>query len=431
MYGQCVQPNGHVQKRIQDLVRLSLTLRDERKMARFIDAYIEDTAFVRTDVYQRELIAPAAVLESTGQPNPFVEPFGVRIEARAPVGKVAVLLPKNGLGLTMCKSIAAAYLMGNDTIVHLPRQLSTSGEIYRRILREHLPGLEFAPRQQSPREFLLNCLRRPDVTAVVIYGDDGWIDGYWSLAKETLTKVIFEGPGNDPLIVFPDADVTAAVGGAVRCGLNNGGQSCSALERFFVHTAIEKEFTEGLVEDLKQLRLGSPTEPGVNLGPIASSRVFRRIQEQVEEAVTLGARLILGGQAMRSDFRDLPIYQPTVLTNCRTEMAVVRDETFGPVFPIITFDDVESLRSMVGDTKYGLNASVYGTCPPEFAQYLESSHRNVYYDSTCVDPQNRMSRVLDGGYKRSGIIWEQKGNHYVQREGKRYLVKELSVPNTL
>ncbi|NJM76939.1 MAG: aldehyde dehydrogenase [Acaryochloridaceae cyanobacterium RU_4_10] len=109
------------------------------------------------------------------------------------------------------------------------------------------------------------------------------------------------------MIVLPDADLEAAVEGAVTCGLNNGGQSCSALERFFVHHTIADEFTYLLLKRLDQLKLGSPDDPEVDIGPIASLNLARRIQRQIEDAVARGARLLKGGAIVEGIFQGLPI----------------------------------------------------------------------------------------------------------------------------
>jgi acyl-CoA reductase-like NAD-dependent aldehyde dehydrogenase len=400
-----------------DLLELINRLKEIEIHSPFVDAYLQDTAFTRREIYRREVLTPIKLLEVILNSNP---------EKRHPLGKVAVVVPKNALGIPMAKAVAASHLVGNETLLRLPRQLSRAEPIYRNILSESLQGIEFAPPTQSARDFLIDCLKDPEIKAIVVYGDEVWIDEYYPLAQQTQTKFIFEGPGNDPLIILPDADLDAAVEGAVTCGLNNGGQSCSALERFFVHRSIAEEFTHRLLKRLDQLKLGTPEDLEVDIGPISSLNLVRRIQRQIKNAVDQGAKLLKGGAMAEGLFQGLPILEPTVLSRCTPQMSVVCDETFGPVFPLLWFDETDLLIAMADDTRYGLNASVYGTCPPELKFYLEKTHRNVFFNSTAVSPENRSQLWIDGGYKRSGFIWEQTAQGYTQREGRRYLTQELS-----
>ena len=319
--------------------------------------------------------------------------------------------------------------MGNHTIVKMPRQLSKLSPVFEELILANLPEVTIAPMEESSATFLRRCILDPTIDAVVIYGDDRWIDQYKSLAKHTGTKVIFEGPGNDPIIVFPDADLEAAVDGAIRCGLNNGGQSCSALERFYIHESIYTDFVDLLVEQLKSVKHGEPQEAGVTLGPIYSHNVLGKIRNQIDDAVANGAQLKLGGEIYEGRTTGMGIVTPTVLTNCKNEMPVVCEETFGPVFPLVSFgDDLEDLLQKVDNTRYGLNASAYGTCPKKVCDYLEHSHRNVYYNSTSVCLENGPSRILDGGFKRSAFVWEWDGFNFIHREGRRLLMEELSTP---
>jgi acyl-CoA reductase-like NAD-dependent aldehyde dehydrogenase len=412
------KPESTFYERRQNLLRVAEKLLDPTFRERLIEAYIADTAFLRADVIKREIITPAKLLSLPC-------PWGPELELRNPLGKVAVMVPKNSLGLTLAKAIASSYLTGNRTVVRLPSQLKLTAPIYRELLESELDHIEFAPVAQSGKEFLQAAFRNPEINAVVIYGDDAWIDPYFEMAKANGTKLLFEGPGNDPLIVMPDADVGAAVAGAIRGGLNNGGQSCSAFERFFVHESISEKFTQELIQQLRALTIGSPELTSSRVGPISSSAVFRRIIDQIHSAVAQGAHLEFGGTVVAGVYKNLPTLTPAVLSRCHAKMGIVSDETFGPVFPILTFSDFADLLPALDDTKYGLNAAVYGTCSPPLEHYLESNHRNVYYNSTPIDEENIESRIVDGGYRRSGFVWEQRET-YTVREGRRRLTNELS-----
>ncbi len=393
--------------------------------AAFVDAYIRDTGFTWREVWAREIATPARLLRLQAEQT-------AGETGRLPVGQVAVMMPKNSLGLTLAKAVASAYLAGNTTVVYLPRQLTASAPLYASLLREQLGSTQVRiAHGDAGARFLEMQLAQPACAAVVIYGDDTWIETYVPLARAHGKKLIFEGPGNDPLIVWPGADLDQAVDGAVRGGLNNGGQSCSALERFFVHVELYEDFTRRLIDRLAALRLGSPFDPATAVGPLASPRVWGRLHAQLRASVARGARVRWGGSSLFEPVTGRPLLQPAVLTGCRPDMPVVRDETFGPVFPLLAFAEADGLLAALDATAYGLNTAAHGPLPPAVQDYLLATHRNVYWDSTAVCPHNLPTRLTDGGYRRSGLLWDfwpGADPRDAPRSGRRHLFTELSHP---
>ena len=140
-----------------------------------------------------------------------------------------------------------------------------------------------------------------------------------------------------------------------------------------------------------------------------------------------GAELITGGKEVFLAGTGRSAFLPTVILNCQVDMKIVLEENFGPVFPIISFSAEPELLEKLDATTYGLNASIYGSCSEEIADYLDKSHRNVYFNSTVTSGCNRESRILDGGFKNSGLIWEWRDGKFLQTEGRRLLLKELSI----
>ncbi|NJM76940.1 MAG: hypothetical protein HC852_15565 [Acaryochloridaceae cyanobacterium RU_4_10] len=166
-----------------DLLELIDRLKGLEIHSPFVDAYLQDTAFTRKEIYRREVLTPIKLLEVI---------LNSKVEKRHPLGKVAIVVPKNALGIPMAKAVAASHLMGNETILRLPRQLSRAEPIYRNLLGESLKGIEFAPPTQSAKDFLIQCLKAPDIQAIVVYGDEVWIDEYYPLAQQTQTKFILK-----------------------------------------------------------------------------------------------------------------------------------------------------------------------------------------------------------------------------------------------
>jgi len=408
------------QHRNENLHQLAQKLKSENFTSRFVPAYIHDTAFTHKAVFGREIEVPSKLLTLDRSEENL-------LKDRFPLGKIAVLIPKNSIGLTLAKAIASSYQMGNETIVYFPSSLKETAPIYGDLLAETLDHMTIVNGGISSAAFMRQCLKDPEVKAIVIYGDDSWIDVYRPLAEETGTKIIFEGPGNDPMIVFPDANMNSAALGAIEGGLNNGGQSCSALERYFVHESCYASFAEELTRLLKTLKIGSPTDAQTDIGPVGSKVIFSRMNKQIAESLEMGAVSIYGGNTYTESSTDLPLLEPTVLLQCDITMPIVKDETFGPVFPLIPFSSEEDLLNKLDQTKYGLNASSYGSTPERIREYLERTHRNVYYNSNAASACNLPSRLMDGGFKRSGLIWDFSAEE-TERTGRRILTLELSKP---
>jgi acyl-CoA reductase-like NAD-dependent aldehyde dehydrogenase len=181
--------------RREKIQSLAFSLTQEPFRSEFIDAYVNDTAFARKAVEGREIVVPKKLLLLQREEESI-------LTERTPLGTVVVLVPKNSIGLTIAKAIASSYLMGNTTRIYFPSSLKNTAPIYGKLLTETLDNIEIIEGGISSAAFMRQSLKDPEVKAIVIYGDDSWIDVYKPLAEETKTKIIFEGPGNDPMIVF-------------------------------------------------------------------------------------------------------------------------------------------------------------------------------------------------------------------------------------
>jgi succinate-semialdehyde dehydrogenase/glutarate-semialdehyde dehydrogenase len=175
-------------------------------------------------------------------------------------------------------------------------------------------------------------------------------------SAEQLLRVSMELGGNAPFLVFDDADLDAAVEGAVIAKMRNVGQACTAANRFLVHTAVAAEFTERLTERLSRLQVGRGTDEGVEVGPLIDDAARRKVDELVADAVAQGARVTTGGRAL-----DGPgyFYAPTVLADVPGAARILREEVFGPVAPITTFATEEEAVAAANDSEYGLASYVF------------------------------------------------------------------------
>jgi succinate-semialdehyde dehydrogenase/glutarate-semialdehyde dehydrogenase len=175
-------------------------------------------------------------------------------------------------------------------------------------------------------------------------------------SADQLLRVSMELGGNAPFQVFADADVDAAVDGAMLAKMRNMGEACTAANRFLVHESVAAEFGAGLASRMAAETLGRGTEDGVTVGPLIDARQRESVATLVEDADARGARVLTGG----GQYGDRGyFYEPTVITDVPADADLLREEIFGPVAPITTFtDDAEALR-LANDTEYGLASYVY------------------------------------------------------------------------
>jgi succinate-semialdehyde dehydrogenase/glutarate-semialdehyde dehydrogenase len=174
-------------------------------------------------------------------------------------------------------------------------------------------------------------------------------------AKNVL-RVSMELGGNAPFLVFEDADVDAAVEGAVIAKMRNGGEACTAANRFYVHESVADEFSRKLSERIGAMKVGRGLEDGVVVGPLIDDSQLGKVRELVEDAVAKGARPLVGGSPL--DGRGY-FYAPTVLADVPDDAKLLKEEIFGPVAPVRTFSDEDEAVAAANDTEYGLVAYVY------------------------------------------------------------------------
>lgn len=175
-------------------------------------------------------------------------------------------------------------------------------------------------------------------------------------AAETLKKVSMELGGNAPYIVFDDADIDAAVKGAIANKFRNAGQVCVSVNRFFIHNRVYDRFVSQLAEEVKKLKVGNGMEEGVVIGPLIDASALKKVEEHVNDAVAQGGRLVTGGarHALGGNF-----WQPTVIAEANETMKLSHEETFGPVAACFRFDTEEEVVRRANDTEFGLAAYFY------------------------------------------------------------------------
>ena len=176
----------------------------------------------------------------------------------------------------------------------------------------------------------------------------------YAQAAPTLKRLSLELGGNAPFIVFDDADLDAAVDGAMLGKFRNAGQTCVCVNRFLVQDAVHDQFVDRLRERIAKLVVGPGTDPGVTIGPLINERAVVKVDDHVADAVRRGGRLVAGGKRDHGLF-----YQPTLIADVPADAQIARDETFGPLAGIIRFHTEEEAIRLANDTEFGLAAYVY------------------------------------------------------------------------
>ena len=220
-------------------------------------------------------------------------------------------------------------------------------------------------------------------------------------AADRLIPISLELGGKDPMIVLKDADLERAANACVWGALINCGQVCTSIERVYVEEPIYQTFVEKVVDRVRQLRQG-PSANEVELGSMSSEQQLKKVIAQVDDAVSKGATVLIGGRTNPS-FPGL-YYEPTVLVNVTHEMSIIQDETFGPVIPIMKVDNGDAALRLANDSRYGLDAIVFSRDKVKARQMAE----DLYTGTVCINdglvnyiiPEAPMGGVKDSGFSR-------------------------------
>lgn len=225
---------------------------------------------------------------------------------------------------------------------------------------------------------------------------------------DTVKKLSLELGGNAPFIVFDDADVDAAVDGAIVSKYRNAGQTCVCANRIYVQDAVYDRFAARLAERVADLAVGEGTEDGVSIGPLIEPAAVDKVKRHVADALAKGAQLALGG---KPHARGGLYFEPTILTNVTQDMLVAREETFGPVAPLFRFHTEDEAISMANSTEFGLAAYFYARDMGRVFRVAEALESGM----VCVNSGALSTEVAPfGGVKQSGL----------GREGSRYGIDE-------
>lgn len=243
------------------------------------------------------------------------------------------------------------------------------------------------------------------------------------LAAPNGTRLHLELGGKAPFVVFDDADLEAAVQGAVAASLINTGQDCTAATRAYVHRSRYDDFVDGVVEQMQKVRLGAPSDPDTDQGPLVSFRQRDKVAGMVERAVQAGARAATGGKAPGGDLADGAYYEPTLIVDAEQKSEIVQDEVFGPVLAVLPFDSDEEALSLANDTPFGLAASAWTT---DVFRAQEAA-RTIQAGTVWInDHIPIISEMPHGGMKASGYGKDMSTYSFEEYTQVKHVMTELT-----
>lgn len=330
---------------------------------------------------------------------------------KQPVGVVGAITPWNFPNAMITRKCGPALAAGCPVVVKPANQTPYSALALAELAeRAGIPkGVFNIVTSKRASEVGTELTTSPIVRKIGFTGSTGIGKLLMQQAASTVKKVSLELGGNAPLIIFDDADIDAAVEGALICKFRNAGQTCVCANRIFVQDGIYEAFSEKFAKAVAEMKQGNGFDEGVIVGPMIDAAAVDKAEEHVSDAVAKGASTMVGGK--RSAIGDL-FYEPTVLANATRDMAIFKEETFGPVAPLFRFKDEDDVIEMANDTEFGLAAYFYARDIGRVWRVAEA----LEYGMVAVNEGVLSTEVAPfGGMKESGI----------GREGSKYGLDEF------
>lgn len=332
--------------------------------------------------------APAALAAEVIENSPLFH----RAIVHEPKGVVLTVAAWNYPLLIVVNSLVPALLAGNAVVLkHALLTTLTGARIARWFSGLGVPNL--VQHVVASHEGIAGIIRDPRIDHVVFTGSVRGGRQISSAAAERFIDVGLELGGKDPAYVAADADLGRAVENLVDGACYNAGQSCCGIERVYVHASLYDAFVQRSIPLMKAYRTDDPLAESTTLGPMARASALDELDAQVQDAISQGARILTGGR------REGPFYLPTLVTGAPQSSAIIQEENFGPILPVIKVaDDAEAIRLM-NDNRYGLTASVWTTDPDRAAAMSRKLNAGVVFQNRCdfIDPALPWSGWGDSG----------------------------------
>lgn len=313
-----------------------------------------------------------------------------------PLGVILGVMPWNFPYWQVFRFAIPAIIAGNTVVVKHASNVAGCAILIEDMFRE--AGFEngiYTNLLISGRQ-VKAVIENRDIAAVSLTGSEKAGAEVAATAAGLIKKSVLELGGSNAFIVLEDANIDMAVAVAVKARFQNTGQSCIAAKRFLVHESIYNTFLEKFTDRVKQLKSGNPLDKETDIGPLARVDLAEDIEKQVNDSVTMGAKIVIGGK------RNAAFYEPTVITDITTDMPLFKDEVFGPVAPVMPFSSFDEAVELSNGTEFGLGVTVFTNNIMGIKDKLHLFEEGAVFINAMVksDPALPFGGVKKSGYGR-------------------------------
>ena len=338
-----------------------------------------------------------------GRYTPSPAGTGRIVVTKQPLGPCYAITPWNFPLAMGTRKIGPALAAGCTMIVKPAQETPLTMLLLAKLMAEAgLPkGVLSVLPSNKPREVTTALIEDGRLRKLTFTGSTGVGKALVKQSADALLRTSMELGGNAPFVVFDDADVDAAVEGAMLAKMRNGGEACTAANRFYVANTLLDDFTDKFVKRMGELTLGNGLDPSTKLGPLINPNQLKTVQELVDDAVEKGATVATGGQAPGGPGN---FYPATVLTGVPLNARILKEEVFGPVAPIVGFDTEQQGIAAANDTEYGLAAYIFTQSLDRALRVAESIEAGMVGVNRGVisDPAAPFGGVKESGFGREG-----------------------------
>jgi lactaldehyde dehydrogenase / glycolaldehyde dehydrogenase len=319
---------------------------------------------------------------------------------RQPIGVVGGILPWNFPFFLIARKAAPALVTGNTIVIKPSEETPHNAVKFCELMAQTdlPPGvINVVHGRGAVAGKALSS--SPRIGMVSFTGSVETGSAIMAAAAANITKVNLELGGKAPAIVMADADLNLAVKAVKASRVINSGQVCNCAERIYVHRKVADEFTAKLTTAMQNTRFGNPlADASVEYGPLINEAGYKKVETLVRSAVAAGASVVTGGKRAESSAGFY--YEPTVIAGCKQEMDIIRREVFGPVAPIVTFDDLDQAIDYANDSDYGLTSSIY----TRDLNVALRACQEIHFGETYINRENfEAMQGFHAGWRKSGI----------------------------
>ncbi|ESU29088.1 Aldehyde dehydrogenase [Flavobacterium limnosediminis JC2902] len=310
-----------------------------------------------------------------------------------PLGVLLGVMPWNFPFWQVFRFAIPSIIAGNVVMVKHASNVPQSAESIEALFVESGFPIGIYQNLHISSDKVAEVIAHPQIKAVSLTGSEAAGSAVASQAGKYLKKSLLELGGSNAFIVCEDANLDKAVAVAVNARMQNTGQSCIAAKRFLIHETVFDVFAEKLKQALSHLKTGDPMDPETQIGSLARLDLAEDLEKQVNKSIEMGAKVLLGGK------RNGAFYEPTILTNITTEMPVFKEETFGPVAALISFETLEEAISISNQSEFGLGVCIFTEDVASLRNHISEFNEGAVFINEMVksDP-----RLPFGGIKKSG-----------------------------